>query len=119
MSAQKRKQAPPQAEAEEIIAEDYDDVEEQHQDFEYQPTKKIPQNYWGERLKRRIVDGSGSGCIGCPNKYNIHHKCSLFCTNKYGDGIKEPSSEYTRRKVRLLKRYPLPKDWKEIFDNGW
>lgn len=118
VGVQKRKQPTPQAApAEEIIAEDYD-VEEPY-DFEYQPAKKPQQNYWGERLKRRIVDGSIGGCAGCPNKYNIHHKCSLFCANKYGDGIKEPSGEYSRRKARLLKRYPLPKDWKEIFDNGW
>lgn len=119
MTGQKRKQAASQAApAEEIIAEDYDDVDESH-DFEYQPTKKPVQNFWGERLKRRIVDGSVSGCVGCPNKYNIYHRCSLFCINTFGDGIKEPSDEYSRRKARLLKKYPLPKDWKEIFDNGW
>lgn len=111
-----------QAPAEEIIAEDYDDVDES-QSFEYDydyksQTKKSQQNFWSERLKKRIVDGSINGYKGCPNKYNIYHKCSLFCVNTFGDGIKEPSKGYTKRKTRLNRRYPLPKDWKEIYDEG-
>lgn len=109
--------------AEEIIAEDYDDVEEsQPIDYNYDnyqpPVKKAQQNFWSERLKRRIVDGSINGYKGCPNKYNIYHKCSLFCVNTFGDGIKEPSKSYTKRKIRLLRRYSLPKDWKEVYDEG-
>lgn len=105
--------------AEEIIAEDYDDVEEQpyNYDYDYQPKKK-PENFWSERLKRRITDGTINGYKGCPNKYNIYHRCSLYCVNKFGDGIKEPSNDYQTRKYRLLKRYPLPRDWKEVYDNG-
>lgn len=106
------------APAEEIIAEDYDEVEE-HFDYDYKPAKKPSENFWSERLKRRIVDGGEAGCAGCPNKYNIYHKCSLHCIKQYGDVTSEPSAEYIRRKERLLKRYPLPKDWKEVFDNGW
>lgn len=108
-----------QAPAEEIIAEDYDDVEEQpyNYDYDYQPKKKA-ENFWSERLKRRITDGTINGYKGCPNKYNIFHRCSLFCVNTFGDGIKEPSSEYQKRKARLLKRYPLPKDWTEVYDCG-
>lgn len=112
-----------QAPAEEIIAENYDDVEEQPYDdynYDYQPKpKKSRDNIWSERLKRRITDGTGTnGSDGCPNKYNIYHRCSLFCAETFGDGIKEPSSGYLKRKVRLLKRHPLPKDWKEIYDHG-
>lgn len=108
--------------AEEIIAEDYDDVDESppiDYDYDYQTqSKKTQQNFWSERLKRRIVDGSINGYKGCPNKYNIFHKCSLYCVNTFGDGIKEPSKSYIKRKVRLLRRYPLPKDWKEVYDEG-
>lgn len=114
----KRKHQAHSAPAEEIIAEDYDEVEEPY-DYDYQPAKKPQENFWSERLKRRIVDGSVTGCAGCPNKYNIYHKCNLYCVSNYGDGITEPSSNYNRRKVKLLRRYPLPKGWREVFDAGW
>lgn len=114
---QKRKSQSTTAPTEEIIAEDYDEVEETH-DYEYQPVKKPTENYWSQRIKRRIIDGNVTGCAGCPNKYNIYHKCSLFCINTYGDRKVEASPEYNRRRARLLKKYPLAKDWKEIFDHG-
>lgn len=111
-----------QAPGEEIIAEDYDDVDEnQPIDYEYNyqsQTKKSQQNFWSERLKKRIVDGSINGYKGCQNKYNIYHKCSLYCVNTFGDGIKEPTKSYAKRKARLLRKYRLPKDWKEIYDEG-
>lgn len=112
-----------QAPAEEIIAEDYDDVEEEPYDeykYDYKPkSKKGKENFWSERLKRRITDGSSiNGYDACPNKCNVHHRCTLFCREKFGDGIKEPSSSYLVRKARLLKRHPLPKDWKEVYDRG-
>lgn len=109
------------APAEEIIAEDYDEVDEEQPfdyDYDFQSRKKSQQNFWSERLKRRIVDGSVNGHKGCPNKVNIYHKCSLYCINTFGDGIKEPPKGYTLRKQRLLKRFPLPKNWKEIYDEG-
>lgn len=109
------------APAEEIIAEDYDEVDESRPadlDYEYPTQNKKPPNFWSERLKRRIVDGSINGYKGCPNKFNIYHKCSSFCVNTFGDGIKEPPKSYTRRKARLLRKYPLPKDWKEVYDEG-
>lgn len=105
---------------EEIIAEDYDEVEEPYEyNYDFEPqTKKPPDNFWSERLKRRIVDGNVNGYRGCPNKYNVYHKCTLYCINTFGDGV-EPSKNYLKRKARLLKRYPLSADWKEIYDHGW
>lgn len=109
-----------QVPTEEIIAEDYDDVDETQTidyDYDYQSkSKKSQQNLWSDRLKKRIVDGVINK--GCPNKYNIYHKCSLYCVNTFGDGIKEPPKSYIKRKARLLRRHPLPKDWKEIYDEG-
>lgn len=113
------------APAEEIIAEDYDDEEQEHPvdtEFDYQNAvqPKKPNN-WSERMKRRIVDGniSAKGYRACPNKYNVHHRCAMFCINKYGEGILQPGDEYVRRKQRLLRKYPLPSDWREIYDDGW
>ncbi|GAB0090572.1 polyglutamine-binding protein 1 [Sergentomyia squamirostris] len=104
---------------EEIIAEDYDDIEEPTQ-YDFEPVKKPQENFWSESLKRRITEGSNTGYKGCPNKYNIFHKCTLFCINHWGDGITmdELTDEYRRRKAKLLKRYPLPKNWNEIYDEG-
>lgn len=132
---------------EEIIAENYDDDEPatsvattisgrkidatdtdnddgtQPEPYPYdfqEPVKKPAENCWSERLKRRIVDATvTAGYRGCPNKHNIYHKCTLFCMNTFGDGVPEPSREYTRRQHRLLRRFPLPRDWKEVWDNGW
>lgn len=124
-SAKQKSAAAAQAPTEEIIAEDYDDIDDEPRPFEYdyeyqsKPNRhRQPQNFWSERLKKRIVDGSINGYKGCPNKYNIHHKCSSYCVNTFGDGIKEPLKSYVKRKVRLLRRYPLPKDWKEVYDDG-
>uniref|UniRef100_A0A1B0GQN4 Polyglutamine tract-binding protein 1 n=1 Tax=Phlebotomus papatasi TaxID=29031 RepID=A0A1B0GQN4_PHLPP len=83
--------------SEEIIAEDYDDIEEPEQ-YDFEPVKKPPENFWSESLKRRITEGNNLGYKGCPNKYNIFHKCTLFCINRWGDGIAHPSEEYMRRK---------------------
>lgn len=108
---------------EEIIAENYDDVDDQPEPYpyDYEPVKKPQENFWSERLKRRIVDSSitGVGYKACPNKYNLYHKCTLYCMNTYGDGILEPSWGYAKRQKRLLRRYPLGKDWTEVFDVGW
>lgn len=113
------------APAEEIIAEDYDDDDQEqpnNTEFDYQSAAQSKKpNFWSERLKRRIVDGniSAKGYRACPNKYNVHHKCAMFCINKYGDGIREPDEEYLRRKQRLLRKYPLPSEWQEVYDEGW
>lgn len=106
---------------EEIIAEDYDEVDEEQPfdyDYDYKIRKKSQQNFWSERLKQRIVDGTVNGHKGCPNKVNIFHKCTLYCIKTFGEGIKEPSKDYLSRKQTLLRRYPLPRHWKEVYDEG-
>lgn len=60
-----------------------------------------------------------AGCKGCPNKYNIHHKCTLYCASTWGEGKIETSVEYKIRQQRLLKRFPLPKNWEQVYDSGW
>lgn len=70
-------------------------------------------------MKKRIAEGSNLGYKGCPNKYNIFHKCTLYCINRWGDGVSEPSREYLKRHNRLLQKYPLPKNWLEVYDRGW
>ncbi|XP_055377893.1 polyglutamine-binding protein 1 [Condylostylus longicornis] len=102
---------------EEIIAEDYDEVEDPSQ-YDYEPAKKPEENFWKERMKRRIAEGNNTGYKGCPNKYNIYHKCTLYCVTRWMDGIVDPDREYLKRKDRLLKKYPLPKHWVEVYEFG-
>lgn len=72
-------------------------------------------------MKSRLMleDNAVLGYKGCPNKCNIYHKCTTFCVKRWGDGIKRPSEEYVIRQKRLLKKYPLPKHWREVYDNGF
>ncbi|CAG2101624.1 unnamed protein product [Medioppia subpectinata] len=77
---------------EEVIAEDYDD--------------------------NRFEAKSGVSVKGCPNKYNIYHDCSLYCHKKYADVSEEVSPQTKRKYQRLVKRYPLPEGWQEVYDPG-
>ncbi|XP_053951336.1 uncharacterized protein LOC128858838 [Anastrepha ludens] len=126
---------PPQSasvENEEVIAEDYDEMETDdqrasaHEEYQYPPlydtdtgSKRVEENFWLERMKERMGEAnSTTGHRGCPNKYNIWHKCTLFCVNRWGDGKSEPSHEYMLRYKRLRRKYPLPKGWADRYDPG-
>ncbi|XP_017490820.1 PREDICTED: uncharacterized protein LOC108379011 [Rhagoletis zephyria] len=132
----KRKGADPppvsSVENEEVIAEDYDEMETEdpratvHEEYQYPPlydtetsSKRVEENFWIGRMKERMGEASSTtGHRGCPNKYNIWHKCTLFCVNRWGDGKSEPSREYMRRYKRLRRKYPLPKGWADRYDPG-
>ncbi|XP_044735971.1 polyglutamine-binding protein 1 [Chrysoperla carnea] len=58
------------------------------------------------------------GHEGCPNKYNVYHECTTFCVTLWKIGVLRPDPKYLRRKFKLLKQYPLPEGWKEVFDRG-
>lgn len=105
---------------EEIIAEDYDDLADAALDpdkFEYKSRPR--ENPWKMRLKSRIaVENCWLGHKGCPNKYNVFHRCTLFCVEHWKDGQIEPDEAYMKRYKRLVDRYPLPKDWTAMYDPG-
>lgn len=61
---------------------------------------------------------SFKGVEGCPNKYNIYHDCSKFCITRWKVGVLEPNLKYVIRRERLLRKYPLAHNWKEIYDRG-
>lgn len=102
---------------EEIIAENYDE-EEEGPSFDYEYVRKPEENLWKEKMKTRMTEGGYAGYKCCPNKYNIFHKCTVFCMENWSESNNEPSDEYLKRKKRLLKRYPLPQGWVEVFDSG-
>jgi polyglutamine-binding protein 1 len=86
---------------EEVIAEDYDE-----------PIKStgFTESFVGV-TKGLVV-------TGCPNKYNIYHDCGDFCRKKWGSGKSTPSPGTTRKYQRLLKRYPLPEGWQDVWEPG-
>jgi polyglutamine-binding protein 1 len=53
-------------------------------------------------------------------RWNVHHICTVFCLERWGEGAEKPSKAYKERFNRLLDRYPLPKkgNWVYIYDPG-
>lgn len=115
---------------EEIIAEDYADKRKEPVaplpivPPTPPPVKEVvipppPANVIPEvRLMRKRFDVTPTGAPGCPNKWNIFHECSDFCYNHWADGIKEPSAENERKRLKMMKKYPLPPHWEEMYDKG-
>ncbi|XP_054716109.1 LOW QUALITY PROTEIN: polyglutamine-binding protein 1-like [Uloborus diversus] len=98
------KAAEPEIE-EEVIAEDYDDNEKE----EYVPQNGVVHEDFSE-LKE--------AWIGCPNKWNIYHDCTKYCKDAWGSGKELPSPKTERKRLLMLKKYPLPDGWEEIYDPG-
>ncbi|XP_055953007.1 polyglutamine-binding protein 1-like [Argiope bruennichi] len=90
---------------EEVIAEDYDDNEK---------TEDVQQN-GVETVESSQLKESW---IGCPNKWNIYHDCTDFCKENWGSGKDNPSPKTERKRLLMLKKYPLPNNWEEVYDPG-
>ncbi|XP_055531923.1 uncharacterized protein LOC129722493 [Wyeomyia smithii] len=107
---------------EEIIAEDYDEYDQINPEaFEYpiQKRKINPALDWSEKMKQKMVKRYGFQSVdGCQNKYNIHHHCTMYCVQRYGEVEFEIEKEYEKRAKRLLERYPLPRHWRKEYDIG-
>uniref|UniRef100_A0A914UZU4 WW domain-containing protein n=1 Tax=Plectus sambesii TaxID=2011161 RepID=A0A914UZU4_9BILA len=90
-----------EGEEEEVIAESYDD--------DSKTTSTI-----------RKQASNAAGAPGCPNKWNPFHSCVEFCYDYWREGTPENRLpvEYNRRRLRMLKKYPLPNGWKEVYDPG-
>lgn len=88
---------------EEIIAEDYDEAPPQ-------TTLSF------SAVEPQVIDPY-MGYVGCPNKWNVYHECSNMCREQW----KDPpplNKDYDARRIKMLKKYPLPSHWKEILDQG-
>lgn len=89
--------AVPVEQEEEVIAEDYDETPKQ------------------EFIELKTIDT----VIGCPNKYNIYHNCTSFCSKKYVNVRKEPNKRIRKIFARLLKKYPLKDSvWEQVYEPG-
>lgn len=105
--------------AEETFAEDYsekDDSNVNPESYEYRSSRK-DDNIWSDKVKRRFKETT-KGVKGCPNKWNVFHICTVFCLERWGEGHQKPSKSYKERYLRLIERYPLPKNWISVWDSG-
>ncbi|GFY74034.1 polyglutamine-binding protein 1 [Trichonephila inaurata madagascariensis] len=83
---------------EEVIAEDYDD------------TEKTTDNHQNG-IESKENSPLNEPWIGCPNKWNIYHDCTVFCKEFWGSGRDHPSPRTDRRRLLMLKKYPVPNGW--------
>ncbi|KAL7633789.1 UNVERIFIED_CONTAM: hypothetical protein RMT77_015744 [Armadillidium vulgare] len=90
---------------EEIIAEDYDENPQDGTPIP-QPPPPPPEKF-----------DKFQGWYSCPNKWNVYHECSPACQDQWKE-IKEIDKDYSRKRIKLLIKYPLPPHWQEILDIG-
>ncbi|CAH0382322.1 unnamed protein product [Bemisia tabaci] len=108
---------------EEIIAEDYDDLKKKEElmnslKHSYENSDEGEKSEDEEMSDSELVKRKFKGYPGCPNKCNIYHECTKFCEENWGEGHIEPDLRYLHRRKLLLEKYPLPSNWREIFDPG-
>lgn len=106
---------------EEVIAENYDDQENQGNSLNRITNSNnniVISNEDDEEDEHDLKRRKFKGHPGCPNKYNVFHECTLFCKEHWKDGHREPDTKYLKRKAAMLKKHPLPSHWKEIYDPG-
>jgi len=79
----------------------------------------IAESYDEPSIRNKKVN-SDSGAPGCPNKWNPYHCCVEFCYDHWREGMPESRMDerYNLRRLRMLKRYPLPVKWREVYDPG-
>lgn len=95
-------------EKEEVIAENYDDDEEKGGSDEDESEEEMD----------TVSCNKIPAVTGCPNKTNLYHDCTEYCLKTYGSG-KEVPSPITERKYRtLLRRFPLPNGWQDVWEPG-
>jgi len=100
-------------EHEEVFAENYDTHPHQKDSPVIGPQQPLTDN----NSSNDQIENTGSA-PGCPNKWNVHHKCVPFCFKRWGAGITKERKNITQRRLRMLRKFPLPADWSEEFDAG-
>lgn len=96
---------------EEVIAENYDS--------NFKSNAVVPNyNQENEEVTSIQADKHFKGHSGCPNKWNVYHECTSFCIRQWGKGKVIPDLIYMRKFNRLMAKYPLPSNWKEVYDPG-
>lgn len=108
---------------EEVIAEDYDDHSKKStfilsntDDMTDDPMEREKQEAMFENMLRENVQGDRDSALACPNKYNVYHVCTRFCHEHWS--LKHPSPTVEKKRIKMLKKYPLLDNWKEVYDAG-
>ncbi|GFR71372.1 polyglutamine-binding protein 1, partial [Elysia marginata] len=116
-----------QEEVEEVFAEDYDDPSKPEQEEQIEPEvvqQQVPA-LAVPVLPPEVRDIVGDGplfheTVACPNRGNPFHECVPYCKKKYGMREWDPDEDMTKKRDRMLQRYPLPEGWVEVgdYDSG-
>ena len=54
--------------------------------------------------------------ISFNHRSNPYHECVPYCKKRYGMREWDPDDDMTKRRDRMLRRYPLPEGWVEVGD---
>lgn len=96
-------------EKEEVIAENYDDDEDE---------EKKSDEGGNESDEEPVACNKIPTVAGCPNKTNLYHDCTEYCLKTYGSGKEVPSPTTERKYRNLLRRFPLPNGWQDVWEPG-
>jgi polyglutamine-binding protein 1 len=79
---------------EEVFAEDYDD------------------DSGSDDNQEQLIHES----IDCPNRTNPYHTCVAYCRRRWGLKKFKADDSLEKRRLRMLRKYPLPAGWLEVGD---
>lgn len=97
-------------EQEEVIAEDYD-----NEDGNERPDSDDNDE---DKEEECVASKKIATVTGCPNKTNLYHDCTEYCEKTFGEGQEVPSPTTERRYRNLLRRFPLPNGWQDVWEPG-
>lgn len=97
-------------EVEEVIAEDYDDVQPARPYASME--SEADQGFTDETEPEELFHE----CLACPNRVNPYHVCVDYCKKRWGFKRFKPDPEMAKRHRRLLTKYPPPSGWAEVGD---
>ncbi|CAF0878985.1 unnamed protein product [Adineta steineri] len=104
---------------EEIFAESYDERDDHHSASTAAAaaaSATVPKKSTSSTFSAADVLIESEECIKCPNKWNPYHTCVEYCKKRYGIKHYTPDPEIEKRRRRMLKKYPLPSNWREVPD---
>lgn len=117
-----------QEEEEEVFAEDYDesassssdsnedDEDNEESDRSRSDDSETELSEMKETHKPSTIKETTKKTNDCPNTKNPYHECSSYCQKKYGEKRFEPHPVMEKRRIRMLKIYPLLPNWREVPD---
>ncbi|KAE9547502.1 hypothetical protein FO519_009287 [Halicephalobus sp. NKZ332] len=95
-------------------------IAEQQSQVEVYAEHKRSENSKNDDFELENQSENKKGAPGCPNKWNEFHKCVEFCFDHWREGASEDQLPeiYLLKRKECLRKYPLPDNWKEVYDQG-